>query len=66
MEQMTQLSNGERRIRLLALVAQLERLRIEANNIYSGNVAYLISMAEEETHRELDRLPATSALSVGR
>ena len=53
---MTELSNGERRLRLLAPVAQLERLRLEARNIYTGNVAYLISLAEEEGHRELDRL----------
>lgn len=53
---MTQLTDGERKVRLFALVAELERLRREAKTVGSDMLAYLIAYAQDEGQKEIERL----------
>jgi hypothetical protein len=52
----SKLTDSEKKMRLAALVAELERLRREAKRIESDMLAFLIGYAEEEAQREITRL----------
>lgn len=53
---MTALSDGERKIRLFALIASLERARREAKSMDFNMLAFLIGYAETDAQGELDRI----------
>ena len=54
------LTDGERRIRLQSLVADLEGLRREAKNVGADSLAFMIDLALDEAQTQLGRLGPTN------
>ena len=62
---MAQLTDGERKIRLFALVADLERLRREAKTVGCDMLAFLITYAQDEGQKEIERGGPVRPLNEG-